>query len=780
MSLTLLDGWENLPERERVVGVRAGDPIFVAPDYWVDGLLDRYGQSRIFRTYTPETRRNYATDIALLLTFLWSRGRVWAEATGRDLEDYEHWRRFAESNPERIGGAKWNRELAAFMSLFTWAVAERIVAGNPVAMRQVKGRNGGVLSVAHARAKDARPSNVQWLTPRTWRRWIDVGLRGHTREGVPQPGWVGRVEDRNVAFVRLMTSSGLRRSEGGSLLTFEVPKRYLDGGRYYRGKIAAEVTRSKKPRTFYVASDAVADVETYVDSSRAWAVRKAQKAGRYDVLPEMRIVTEVTGGRDPVVHWRDQDGVAGRLTLNVRDGAFRAAQFRPLHARSPQPSDGSEVRTDAGGSAGLSPALRGPVVMVQNLLGHASRETTVEIYLAPVADLQLRSMLAGSESPVDAPLPELDSVFARIARESEDRTSMTVSSWPIAVLRERPRTQSVPWVAIAPVANAIRVLERIVPDGHLLFDHDSPGVHGRRSDTGSLKKHVISARIEGFIAWANTEAANHHLTGVTIPPDLHGRIGTARFRRTLAWHIARRPGGLVALAVQYGHLRTSLVSAGYASRSRGGIHELLDIETVRAVADTVTELQEDLDAGAGVSGPAARRAIKAATHAPRFAGTTITATTARRLLANEDAMIYDNPQALLLCHYKRDQVLCHRDGVKDTPSLDQCVPACGNIVRTEVNSASQCLHRRLVPWTRTDHTLSATATMPGDNRSRSSTRTAAFAAPDRPGTSRYRTQGLLQPRSRSRSEAGVLRGTAPSDASHGRHPPTAQDRPDRT
>lgn len=93
----------------------------------------------------------------------------------------------------------------------------------------------------------------------------------------------------------------------------------------------------------------------------------------------------------------------------------------------------------------------------------------------------------------------------------------------------------------------------------------------------------------------------------------------------------------------------------------------------------------------------------------------------------------------------------------------------------QVNSTSHCRHRRLVPWTRTDHTLSATATMPGDNRSRSSTRTAALAAPDRPGTSRYRTHGLPQSRSRGRSEAGVLRGTAPSNAHHGQHPPTAQD-----
>ena len=117
-------------------------------------------------------------------------------------------------------------------------------------MKQVVGQEGGVLTVPAARAKDTRSSNVHWLTPRTWRRWIDIGLRGHTRDGVPEPGWVGRAEDRNMAFVRLLTSSGLRRAEGGSLLTFEVPTSRLDGGRYYRGIVAAEVTRSKKRRTF--------------------------------------------------------------------------------------------------------------------------------------------------------------------------------------------------------------------------------------------------------------------------------------------------------------------------------------------------------------------------------------------------------------------------------------------------------------------------------------------------------------------------------------------------
>ena len=247
-----------------------------------------------------------------------------------------------------------------------------------------------------------------------------------------------------------------------------------------------------------------------------------------------------------------------------------------------------------------------------------------------------------------------------------------------------------PWVAITPVVNAIRVLERMVPAGHLLFDHHAHDLPFSRTGTGSLKLGALRDRVEAFVTWANHEAARHGIDSEAIPDDPHGAIGLQRFRRTLAWHIARRPGGLVALAIQYGHMRTALgqwATEGYASRSREGIHDLIDLETARATADTIAALHESLQDGGGISGPAARRAIRAAATAPRFAGTPITLASARKLLKNEDAMIYDNPHALVLCHYKRDKALCHRDGARDTPSLDRCVTGCGNIARTDAQAA---------------------------------------------------------------------------------------------
>ncbi|MGW1225253.1 hypothetical protein [Streptomyces sp. NPDC002530] len=129
-------------------------------------------------------------------------------------------------------------------------------------------------------------------------------------------------------------------------------------------------------------------------------------------------------------------------------------------------------------------------------------------------------------------------------------------------------------MAIAPVAHAIRVLEKITPPEGLLFDRNVHDFSRRRTLTGAPKQHTVRARITDFIAWCTTEAARHGLEHQTIPPDPAGNVGPARFRRTLARHIARRPGGLAALAFQCSHLRTGLdteSAGGYGTRSRGGI-----------------------------------------------------------------------------------------------------------------------------------------------------------------------------------------------------------------
>jgi len=154
-------------------------------------------------------------------------------------------------------------------------------------------------------------------------------------------------------------------------------------------------------------------------------------------------------------------------------------------------------------------------------------------------------------------------------------------------------------------------------------------------------------------------------------------------RRTIAWYIARLPGGRIALALQYGHLRTT-VSSGYSNRARHGLRRVLDIETARAIA-YLQHLDQRLNGGDGVSGPAAGRLIRSARSAARFEGMFLGKPEIRALLHEPEFQVFDNPDAFLTCNKDPAKALCDPDRAtrapKDTrpPSLDRCNPACANI-----------------------------------------------------------------------------------------------------
>ncbi|MFH9466411.1 hypothetical protein ACH4LT_03805 [Streptomyces clavifer] len=217
----------------------------------------------------------------------------------------------------------------------------------------------------------------------------------------------------------------------------------------------------------------------------------------------------------------------------------------------------------------------------------------------------------------------------------------------------------------------------------------------RYAPYGALKNNTLNERVEDFVAWVNREAEAqglpHH-----IPKDPHGPIGLARFRRTLAWHIARQPGGLIALAIQYGHLRTVLdarTSSGYASRSRSRsrhrIHSVLDVETALAAADTAARLRDRVAADENISGSAARRALTAAAQVPRFKGRIVSNTFVRKasaFLARNGVVLFDNPDAFLICAFKRENALCEPDPDANAPRQYDCRPGCGNAVRTDTHA----------------------------------------------------------------------------------------------
>ncbi|QSB22125.1 hypothetical protein [Curtobacterium sp. 24E2] len=178
----------------------------------------------------------------------------------------------------------------------------------------------------------------------------------------------------------------------------------------------------------------------------------------------------------------------------------------------------------------------------------------------------------------------------------------------------------------------------------------------------------------------------------TIPPDPRGRVTPIRFRRTLAWHIANQPGGLVALAVQYGHLRTA-ISEGYASRVRDGIQDLVDFETARSIAYRLSDAAESFDNGVGVSGPSALRFVEALREqTAQFGGIVASQRQARSLLNNTKLTVFQNADAFLWCNFKNDTALCliDRDDADraTTPRLDRCKANCSNVARTDSDASA--------------------------------------------------------------------------------------------
>lgn len=122
------------------------------------------------------------------------------------------------ADPVRCGTRAWSAARGgtggALARLYEWAGRHDHVRISPVVTRSMPGRNGGRIQVPAALSKNARASEVRWLTPRAFRRLVEVGLRGFGADGAPSPGWAGRTADRDGAFADLLFSFGVRLTDG--------------------------------------------------------------------------------------------------------------------------------------------------------------------------------------------------------------------------------------------------------------------------------------------------------------------------------------------------------------------------------------------------------------------------------------------------------------------------------------------------------------------------------------------------------------------------------------
>ncbi|WP_405386235.1 site-specific integrase [Streptomyces sp. NBC_01102] len=262
---------------------------------------------------------------------------------------------------------------------------------------------------------------------------------------------------------------------------------------------------------------------------------------------------------------------------------------------------------------------------------------------------------------------------------------------------ESHRPASRPWAVVRPVHQAIDLLETLHATD-LLFPTRLPGSSGRKSRRmgtltwGSSKTIRELQRLQDWVNSTFTPAEG----GVAIPPDPIKHLHASRFRRTLAYFIVRRPRGLIAAALQYGHLKTK-VTLNYAATGDDSWLDDVAVERLEMVLeqseDDWTRLDEDNE---HVSGPAAAEYRRRTAGAATFLGRTVRAqASVKRLLEQSDTDIHHGEA--MTCVHRAETAECRKEKLllglpaDDGPDESLCHSTCANLAYTDRDIAD---HRR--------------------------------------------------------------------------------------
>ncbi|MFJ9782611.1 hypothetical protein ACIRSS_23725 [Amycolatopsis sp. NPDC101161] len=170
-------------------------------------------------------------------------------------------------------------------------------------------------------------------------------------------------------------------------------------------------------------------------------------------------------------------------------------------------------------------------------------------------------------------------------------------------------------------------------------------------------------------------------------PDRRERV-RGQFRRTLAWFIARRPGGSIAGAIQYRHLSIHMFE-GYAGTSDSGFRAEVEAEQALTRGEALLAMATEHD-HPGLTGPAAAEGTRRLdTFAAAFAGAVVTdPRRLERVLRRADPAIY--PGKYVTCVFNPDTALClsnRATGLR--PVLAACRPLnCANVALDSANHAA--------------------------------------------------------------------------------------------
>jgi integrase len=242
-----------------------------------------------------------------------------------------------------------------------------------------------------------------------------------------------------------------------------------------------------------------------------------------------------------------------------------------------------------------------------------------------------------------------------------------------------------PWVVVHIVHQAIALLESLHDQPHLFPAQLRTGVF-RPSTTHARTCHSINRDIADFAAWVN-QTFRRADGSAPIPDDPAGNLNSSRFRRTLARFIVRRPRGLIAAALQYGHVDTK-VTLNYAGAPDTEWLQDVAVEKLELVLEQISDDAQRLAAGEHVSGPSADEYRHRVTGAADFPGrTVISPRSAARLLAGTDPQVHHGQG--MTCVWRPETAACRTARLAQElpepagPEESECRSTCTNLAFTD-------------------------------------------------------------------------------------------------
>jgi integrase len=241
-----------------------------------------------------------------------------------------------------------------------------------------------------------------------------------------------------------------------------------------------------------------------------------------------------------------------------------------------------------------------------------------------------------------------------------------------SIVYKGEKAEGVPaeWITIAPVAEAIRVLERLSALGRGDTDTLWPALNLGRPK-GRMLSTAIVANLNEFRDRIDSRCAANDAAAPW-------RLTTRQFRRTIAWHIANRPFGTIAGMIQYKHASVAAFE-GYAGASRSGFRDEVETERRLGQVDDILTYFDERQTGARLSGPAATRVGRALDGAadalPPFPGMIADRGRLRVQLASIARTLHVG--ALADCFFDPATAVClRRVNGKDhtTPLISMCEP----------------------------------------------------------------------------------------------------------